>query len=213
MFRTTISNLWPKNHNPTCYQRHKRRVFWGGLVLVFLTSSLPVLCLRAGGKVIGPDQIWLHLLPVPWSQRERFVQLGAAAGSQQAALGGCSLALNKLDRRWKAKDKPACWPEAPRAEGYSLREPGCPSYPGLVPPGMIQSNAGCDVVSFIPPLGFAWGRSRCQAVPSSDASALSFHQFPRRSPWVARLITADSRACQPANGLSLVLKTVVELHA
>lgn len=106
------------------------------------------------------------------------------AGSQQEALGGCSLALIKLGRRWKAKGKrqPACWPEGPRAEDYLLKEPGCPSCPGQVSPGMIQPCVGCSIASFIPLVGFAWGRSRCQAVLSSDASPLSLHWFPRRSP-------------------------------
>lgn len=63
-----------------------------------------------------------------------------------------------------------------------------------------------------------WGRSWCQAVCGLDTSPwrfLSFHQFPSRSPCVARrrLIAADSKARQPANGLSLLLKTVIKLHA
>lgn len=53
----------------------------------FLTSSLPVLCFQADGKAVGPDQIWLHLLPVPRSQQERFVQFGAAAGTGWLVLG------------------------------------------------------------------------------------------------------------------------------
>lgn len=113
----------------------------------------------------------------------------------------------------KGKREPACRPEAPRAEGWLLGEPGCPSCPCQVPPGMIQSYVGCDIASFIPLVGFAWGKSWCQVGLSWDASPLSCHQFPKRSPWVARLglITADYRACQPANGLFLILKTMIEL--
>lgn len=53
------------------YQKHKRRLFLGGL-----------------GVFLHPVYYW------DWV---------AGAGSQQAALGGCSLALIKLGRRWKAK--------------------------------------------------------------------------------------------------------------
>lgn len=77
MFQTTISK-----HSPSEAQKPLFLVVDFVLVLVFfLTSSLPVLCLQADWKVVGPDQIWLHLLPVPQSQQERFVQLGAAAGT------------------------------------------------------------------------------------------------------------------------------------
>lgn len=82
------------------------------------------------------------------------------------SFGGMFVSSNCTWQEVKGKRQPACWPEAPRAEGSLLREPGCPSCPGQVPPGMIQSNVGCGIPSFIPPVGFVWGRSQCQAVLS-----------------------------------------------
>lgn len=89
MFQTTTSNQ-KKPHRPSEAQK---RHFLGSLifrlilVVFFFTSILSVLCLQADGKVFGSDQIWLHLLSVPWSQQERFMQLGAAAGAGWLGLG------------------------------------------------------------------------------------------------------------------------------
>lgn len=78
----------------------------------------------------------------------------------------------------KGKRQPACWPEALRAEGYLLREQDVPLALARCSQGWFsQRLVVALVVSF-----HRRGRSWCQAVLSSDASPLSLHQFPRRSP-------------------------------
>lgn len=82
-----------------------------------------------------------------------------------------------------------------------------------LPQGTVQAHGDYGIAPYTLPMGSAMGKI---PVPSCAWPGLPHPGLSPGSPAglpVAQTDHCRRRACQPANGLSVVLKTITELHA